>query len=91
MFIQRMVVFGQNSPNTNPFVGYARETMTHIALCLLVLSSELGGLHEVTVIAAAIWTRSLLIAEVNLSKALERLREVLVFLEDGFKPQVKSS
>ena len=69
MFKQRMEEFGQNSPNVNLFVGYGRDSMAHIARCfLLVLSSELGGLQAATVIAAAIWSRSLLIAAVDLSK-----------------------
>lgn len=43
----------------DPFVGYGRETMAHIARCLVALSSERGGLDEASVIAAAIWIRNI--------------------------------
>ena len=44
--------------NPDPFAGHGRETMAHIARCLVALSSERGGLDEASVIAAAIWIRS---------------------------------
>ena len=42
----------------DPFAAHGRETMSHIARCLVALSSERGGLDEASVIAAAIWIRS---------------------------------
>ncbi len=42
----------------DPFAGHGRETMSHIARCLVALSSERGGLDEASVIAAAIWIRN---------------------------------
>lgn len=48
----------EKGTNPDPFVGYGRETMAHIARCLVALSLERGGLDEASVIAAAIWIRS---------------------------------
>ncbi len=45
----------EKGTNPDPFVGYGRETMAHIARCLVALSLERGGLDEANVIAAAIW------------------------------------
>ena len=49
----------EKGTNPDPFVGYGRETMAHIARCLVALSLERGGLDEASVIAAAIWIRSI--------------------------------
>ena len=48
----------EKGTNPDPYVGYGHEVMAHIARCLVALSLERSGLDEASVIAAAIWIRS---------------------------------